>query len=101
MSTVFLHSPVIPPIVSQMIKIGEESGSVAKVLDGVARFLPIGSGKHHAQHDLFDRTDPYRISRYRCRDYGGGYSHADLRYCWEVVGGYSSKNGMKDWLFWK
>jgi type IV pilus assembly protein PilC len=38
MSTVFLHSPVIPPIVSQMIKIGEESGSVAKVLDGVASF---------------------------------------------------------------
>ncbi len=38
MSNVFLRSPVIPPIVSQMIKIGEESGSVAKVLDGVADF---------------------------------------------------------------
>lgn len=38
MSKVFLRSPVIPPIVSQMIKIGEESGSVAKVLDGVADF---------------------------------------------------------------
>ncbi|MBP7811693.1 MAG: type II secretion system F family protein [Candidatus Moranbacteria bacterium] len=38
MSTIFLRSPVIPPIVSQMIKIGEESGSVAKVLDGVASF---------------------------------------------------------------
>lgn len=38
MSVVFLRSPVIPPIVSQMIKIGEESGSVAKVLDGVASF---------------------------------------------------------------
>ena len=38
MSGVFLRSPIIPPIVSQMIKIGEESGSVAKVLDGVASF---------------------------------------------------------------
>ncbi len=38
MSKVFLRSPVIPPIVSQMIKIGEESGAVAKVLDGVASF---------------------------------------------------------------
>jgi type IV pilus assembly protein PilC len=38
MSNVFLRSLVIPPIVSQMIKIGEESGSVAKVLDGVADF---------------------------------------------------------------
>ncbi len=38
MSRVFLRSPVIPPIVSQMIKIGEESGAVAKVLDGVADF---------------------------------------------------------------
>ncbi len=38
MSTVFLRSPVIPPIVSQMVKIGEESGSISKVLDGVANF---------------------------------------------------------------
>lgn len=38
MSRIFLRSSVIPPIVSQMIKIGEESGSVAKVLDGVASF---------------------------------------------------------------
>lgn len=38
MSTVFLRSPVIPPIVSQMVKIGEESGSISKVLDGVASF---------------------------------------------------------------
>lgn len=38
MSTVFLRSPIIPPIVSQMVKIGEESGSISKVLDGVADF---------------------------------------------------------------
>lgn len=38
MSAVFLRSPVIPAIVSQMVKIGEESGSIAKVLDGVATF---------------------------------------------------------------
>lgn len=38
MSTVFLRSPVIPAIVAQMVKIGEESGSIAKVLDGVASF---------------------------------------------------------------
>lgn len=38
MSTVFLRSTVIPPIVSQMVKIGEESGSISKVLDGVADF---------------------------------------------------------------
>lgn len=38
MSTVFIHSPVIPAIVSQMVKIGEESGSISSVLDGVASF---------------------------------------------------------------
>lgn len=38
MSTIFLRSPIIPPIVSQMVKIGEESGSISKVLDGVADF---------------------------------------------------------------
>lgn len=38
MSTVFIRSLVIPPIVSQIIKIGEESGSIAKVLDSVAIF---------------------------------------------------------------
>ncbi len=38
MSTVLLRSAVIPPIVSQMVRIGEESGSIAKVLDGIASF---------------------------------------------------------------
>ena len=28
----------IPPIVSQMVRIGEETGSTAKVLEGMARF---------------------------------------------------------------
>lgn len=39
MSTVFVHYPnEVPPIVAQMTKIGEETGTISKVLDGVARF---------------------------------------------------------------
>lgn len=38
MSTVFLHSNEFPPIVSQMVRIGEETGSLASVLVSVAKF---------------------------------------------------------------
>ncbi len=39
MSGVFQHFPVeIPPIVSQMVKIGEETGTMAHVLDGIGKF---------------------------------------------------------------
>lgn len=38
MSTVFLNTAEIPPIVSQMIKIGEETGSLANVLENIAKF---------------------------------------------------------------
>lgn len=37
-STVFLQSTQFPPIVSQMIRIGEETGSLANVLQSVAKF---------------------------------------------------------------
>lgn len=38
MSTVFLRSHEIPPIVSQMIRIGEETGSLVNVLGSTAKF---------------------------------------------------------------
>jgi type II secretory pathway component PulF len=38
MSTVFFRSPEIPHLVSQMVKIGEESGSVSNILRSVASF---------------------------------------------------------------
>ena len=38
MSTVFFRSPEIPHLVSQMVKIGEDSGSVSSVLRSVAAF---------------------------------------------------------------
>lgn len=38
MSTVFLRSNEFPPIVSQMVRIGEETGSLASVLMSVAKF---------------------------------------------------------------
>lgn len=38
MSTVFLRSREIPPIVSQMIRIGEETGSLSEVLKSTAKF---------------------------------------------------------------
>ena len=38
MSVVFLATPEIPPIVSQMIRIGEETGSLSGVLESVAKF---------------------------------------------------------------
>lgn len=39
MSTVFVHTDEqIPPIVSQMIRIGEETGTLSKVLNSVAKF---------------------------------------------------------------
>jgi type II secretory pathway component PulF len=38
MSTVFLRSSEIPPIVSQMIRIGEETGSLSNVLLSTAKF---------------------------------------------------------------
>lgn len=37
-STVFLQSTQFPPIVAQMIRIGEETGSLANVLQSVAKF---------------------------------------------------------------
>lgn len=37
-STVFVQSTQFPPIVSQMIRIGEETGSLANVLTSVAKF---------------------------------------------------------------
>lgn len=38
MSTVFIRHREVPPIVSQMIRIGEETGTVSKVLGSVAKF---------------------------------------------------------------
>ena len=38
MSSVFLQSDEIPPIVAQIIRIGEETGSLSKVLKNVAHF---------------------------------------------------------------
>ena len=38
MSTVFVRSLQVPPIVAQMIRIGEETGSLTKVLGSVAKF---------------------------------------------------------------
>jgi type II secretory pathway component PulF len=38
MSSVFAHSPYFPPIVSQMIKIGEDAGKVSEVLKNVSEF---------------------------------------------------------------
>ncbi|MEK7182124.1 MAG: type II secretion system F family protein [Patescibacteria group bacterium] len=38
MSTVFLVTPEMPPIVSQMIRIGEETGSLSGVLESIAKF---------------------------------------------------------------
>lgn len=38
MSTVFLRTPEMPPIVSQMIRIGEETGSLSQVLENVGTF---------------------------------------------------------------
>ncbi len=39
MSGVFRHYPAeIPPIVSQMVKIGEETGTMSHVLDGIGKF---------------------------------------------------------------
>ena len=37
-SKVFIASKEIPPVVSQMMRIGEESGTLANVLDSVAKF---------------------------------------------------------------
>lgn len=37
-SKVFISSPQIPPVVSQMMRIGEESGTLATVLDSIAKF---------------------------------------------------------------
>lgn len=37
-SSVFIASPHIPPVVSQMMRIGEESGTLATVLDSIAKF---------------------------------------------------------------
>lgn len=38
MSTVFFKSPEVPHLVSQMVKIGEESGSVSNILKSIAEF---------------------------------------------------------------
>jgi type IV pilus assembly protein PilC len=38
MSQVLMSSPVIPPMVSQMVKIGEETGSTVQVLKAVSDF---------------------------------------------------------------
>ena len=38
MSSVFARSPIFPPIVSQMIKIGEDSGKISEVLKHIAVF---------------------------------------------------------------
>ena len=38
MSQVLMNSPVIPPMVSQMVKIGEETGSTVQVLKAVSDF---------------------------------------------------------------
>jgi type IV pilus assembly protein PilC len=38
MSSVFARSPEIPPIVSRMILIGEETGKMNHVLDSTSRF---------------------------------------------------------------
>ncbi len=38
MSTVFLRTPDMPPIVSQMIHIGEETGALSKVLENIGTF---------------------------------------------------------------
>ena len=38
MSTVFVRMPDMPPIVSQMIRIGEETGSLADVLKSIGKF---------------------------------------------------------------
>ncbi len=38
MSTVFIRSEEFPPIVAQMVRIGEETGSLASVLGSVAKF---------------------------------------------------------------
>lgn len=38
MSTVFLRSEKIPPVVSQMVKIGEETGTLSNVLESVGKF---------------------------------------------------------------
>jgi type II secretory pathway component PulF len=38
MSDVFSKNPLIPPVVSHMIKIGEESGQIDSVLNHIARF---------------------------------------------------------------
>jgi type II secretory pathway component PulF len=37
-SRVFISSSEIPPVVSQMMRIGEESGTLANVLDSIAKF---------------------------------------------------------------
>ncbi len=59
MSKVLLFSPIIPPIVAQMIKIGEESGSIAKVLDGVADFYR--SEVENITHNLTALIEPILI----------------------------------------
>lgn len=38
MSTVFAKSTIFPPIVSQMIRIGEDAGKISEVLNNVSRF---------------------------------------------------------------
>ncbi|OGI21418.1 MAG: hypothetical protein A2808_00230 [Candidatus Moranbacteria bacterium RIFCSPHIGHO2_01_FULL_55_24] len=38
MSTVFIRTPEMPPIVSQMMRIGEETGTLANVLESVSKF---------------------------------------------------------------
>lgn len=38
MSQVFMNSPVIPPMVAQMVKIGEETGSTTQVLKAISDF---------------------------------------------------------------
>lgn len=38
MSTTFFRNPLIPPVVSQIVRIGEETGTVSTVLKSVAKF---------------------------------------------------------------
>lgn len=59
MSTVFIRYNEIPPIVSQMIRIGEETGTVSKVLGSVAKFY--GQEVDNMTRALTSLLEPFLI----------------------------------------
>ncbi|NTV40940.1 MAG: type II secretion system F family protein [Candidatus Moranbacteria bacterium] len=60
MSSVFARSPYFPPIVAQMIKIGEDSGRISEVLNHIAIFY--GKETDRITRNLSTMLEPILIS---------------------------------------